>query len=311
MKHSFRTVDFGRLTQFWNEFYPERYRIDEDILRANTVESSVFDWGASCVEEADGEILGFVIVKRPAAKLYGNVDQDAVNLSAIGYCDPHFGVDLLADLKRLLRNRGYTKLLFGQDSRHFFPGCPEDCPLLTGFLTVEGFEGTHIANDLERDLLDFENTYSPLPGTDLRVLTTEDIPSLEAFLTREFPNRWRYDVLAKVKTDGPSCVYALFIDGKVEGFALLQRGNQRLPLGGAVWKASLGENWGSMGPLGISEHLRGRGHGGALLSTALDHMRDQGVRQCIIDWTTLTDLYAKFGFEVSRRYRMLSLPLEG
>jgi len=310
MKVSFRDVDFEQLAEFWNGFYPERYRINADLLRLNTVDSPVFDWGASCVQMGDGEMIGFVIVKKSPARLYKASDPDQAHLGAIGFCDPHYGVDLLADLKELLRNRGASKIVFGQDSRHFFPGCPEDFSALTGFLMVEGFVGTGVACDLERDLSSYENPY-PIPeGDELRVVEEKDIPALNEFFSREFPDRWRYDVMKKVEIEGPSCVFGLFHGNRVDGFALIQHNEHRAPIGGAVWRDDLGDNWGSLGPIGVSAALRGRGSGHALLGEALAHLRNKGAQRSIIDWTGLVDFYGRHGFEVTRRYRYLSLSLD-
>ncbi|AIE83466.1 GNAT family N-acetyltransferase [Fimbriimonas ginsengisoli] len=309
MKLSFRSVDFDRLAAFWNSFYPERYRIDADLLQLKTVQCPVFDWGASYVEQADGETLGFVIVKKSAGLLYPGLDRDQANLSAIGYCDANFGVDLLADLKRLLRNRGCTRLVFGQDSDHFFPGCPEDFPSLINFLTVEGFAPTGVSNDLERDLADYENPYATPEGDELRLMEAKDIPALEEFFEREFPHRWRYDVMRKIEADGPGCVFGLFHGDRVDGFALIQQSGHKCPIGGAVWHNDLGENWGSLGPIGVSAALRGKGSGHALLGNSLTHLKNAGVRRCIIDWTGLVEFYGRHGFEVTRRYRSMVLDL--
>jgi len=309
MKHSFRTVDLDRLVEFWNQFYPSRYRIDVDLLRTHTVDSPTFDWGASCVEEADGEILAFVLVKKSPASLYAGSDRDVAHLSAIGYCDANYGVDMLSDLKQLLRNRGCNRLTFGQDSLHFFPGCPEDFPQLTSFLMVEGFGDGGVACDLERDLGDYENTFKDPDGDEFRVVEAKDVRALEAFLTREFPGRWRYDVMSKVKIDGPGCVVALFHGDQIDGFALIQGETNKVPVGGAVWRNDLGEHWGSLGPIGVSKALRGKGSGHALLGNALAELRKRGARQSIIDWTGLLDFYGRHGFVVTRRYHYMALSL--
>lgn len=309
MRHTFRNVDFERLAHFWNGFYPERYRIDAEILRQKTVECPAFDWGASGVVVADGEILGFAVIKKAATSLYAGPDKDTAHLAALAYREAEYGIDLIADVKRLLRNRGVNRLVFGADANHFFPGCPTDCPSIQGFLMVEGFEATGEVVDLERDLTGYENP-SPLPaGDEYRLLTERDVPSLEAFLSREFPGRWRHDVLNQVKIQGAATVFGLLRDGKVEGFALLQDASQKNPVGGAVWRNDLGPNWGSLGPIGISRSLRGQGSGHALLGEALANLRDRGVQRCIIDWTTLVDFYGRHGFEPTRRYRSLSLRL--
>jgi len=291
MKRSFRDADFDRLAAFWNGCAPEKYWIDGEQLRLNTVDSPVFDWGASCIEDADGEILGFVSIKKSAATLYPGPDQDVAHLSA-------------------MRNRGFTRLQFGQDSRHFFPGCPIDYPALSSFLTVEGFsEGGEVV-DLERSLIGYENPYPTPQGDEMRAVTASDLPALVEFFDREFPARWKYDTMKKVEIEGPSCVFALFHGSRIDGFALVQDSSNKAPIGGAVWHVSLGPNWGALGAIGVSKEMRGRGSGIALLGCALEYLRDRGVDQCIIDWTGLIDFYGKHGFLPSRRYKSMSLALE-
>jgi len=241
--------------------------------------------------------------------LYAGPDQDVYHLSALAFDDAGIGVDLLADVKAILRNRGVAELRFGQDSRHFFPGCPTDVVALSDFLTISGFVGTGTSVDLERDLTGHVAT--PLPDGEFRYLTAEDYPSLDRFLRREFPGRWHYDVTHKATHDGSRpCVFGLLLDGEVQGFALLQGEGCEIPIGGAVWYASLWESWGSLGPIGVAKHLRGQGFGGALLDHALAQLAADGAKQTIIDWTNLVDFYGKFGFEVTRTYRTFSLRLD-
>jgi GNAT superfamily N-acetyltransferase len=310
MKRSFREADFNRLAAFWNSCAPQKYHIDGKQLRLNTVDSPVFDWGASCIEDADGEILGFVSVKKSARALYVGPDQDVAHLSGIAYCEAQYGLDLMAEVKMLLKNRGYTKLQFGQDSRHFFPGCPTDYPALHGFLTVEGFSEGGECVDLERNLVDYKNP-APIPaGDEFRVLTERDVPALAEFFDREFPYRWKYDTMTKVGIDGPGCVFGLFHGARIDGFALVQDYTNKAPIGGAVWHVSLGDRWGALGAIGVANALRGRGSGNALLGCALEHLRDKGVEQCIIDWTGLIDFYGKHGFMPTRTYKSMHLTLE-
>lgn len=307
MRISFIAANFDALAELWNEVHPAKYRMDAELMRMNTVGSPVFDWGASGIEVINGEVVGFVSVKRSAATLYRGLDADQSHLSAIAFKDASIGVDLLADAKKILRNRGATRLVFGQDSRHFFPGLPSECRSLADFLMVEGFTEGGEQVDLERDLKEYANPF-PRPDLELRPVTGEDIPALEAFLRREFPGRWTFDVMFKVLSEpDPSCVFALFDEGGVEGFALLQWDGSAAPIGGAVWRGDLGPSWGSLGPIGVSKNRRGRGEGNALLGAALENLRNRGTRQCIIDWTTLVDFYGGHGFQVSRTYKSYSL----
>lgn len=308
-----RHADPEKVLALWNQFHPERYRIDMDILRLNTVESDSFDWGASVVDiDFDNEVRAFVIIKKAPFKHHKVADPDAMHLSGIGFVDPTYGVDVLSEAKHLLRQRGNTSLLFGMDSRHFWPGLPADFKKLNDFLMIEGFSISGEFFDLERDLSDYQPP-KPLPteGVEFRLLTPEDHPSLVRFFDREFPERWRYDMMWKLENEQSYAgLMGLIYQEEVHGFASLQDSNSKFPIGGAIWRNDLGENWGALGPIGVSNAVRGFGWGGALLSAGLLELKSRGVRQCIIDWTTLGDFYGKHGFEITRNYRSARLKIE-
>ncbi|CAN5635505.1 GNAT family N-acetyltransferase [soil metagenome] len=310
MRQGFLGADFEALASLWNRFHPEKYRIDASLLIQNTVGSPTFDWGASCIEFRDGKPVGLVAVKRSPASLYAHPDKDQYHLTALAYDDAETGLELMAYVKRILRNRGASKLVFGQDTRHFWPGCPNECAKLEMFLMVQGFAEGGVAVDLERDLTGYRYEGVVPEGDEFRRLEARDIPSLRAFFSSTFPGRWQYDTMNKIEAEGPGTVFGLLQSGKVQGFALIQDGTAKLPIGGAVWRADLGEGWGALGPIGITESIRGKGHGGALLGKALEEMAQSGVGRAIIDWTSLVDFYGKFGFEPSRRYTSMSLPME-
>lgn len=312
---TFADADFSAIERLWNRFFPSRYGVDADLIRLNTVESPIFDWGASRLAEENGETRGFVLVKKSAGPtLFRGPDPDQAHLSAIAFDDPVLGVDLLASTKRNLRNRGVYRLVFGQDIRHFFPGCPEDCPALKDFLKVEGFEETQSSFDLERDLGDYsppEGCLTEREGVMFRALEAGDRDALAAFLDREFPGRWRHDVIDKVDAEGRTeFVLGMFVGGELEGFAMTQDSSHRRPVCGAVWKAGLGENWGTLGPIGVSESVRGRGLGHAMLAFGLEDLRKRGARRTLIDWTTLGDFYGRHGFQITRRYSGMALRLD-
>ncbi len=311
MKQSFREADFDALVKLWNSFYPERFRIDVAQFKQSTVDSPLFDWGASCISMSEeGEARGFVAIKRSAASLYKGPDKDTAHLSAIAFGDPRIAVDLLAESKRVLRNRGLFRLAFGQDARHFFPGCPCDVRGLSDFLMIEGFEINGECFDLERDLTGFKNAF-PIPkGDELRLIEEKDVQALDRFLAREFPGRWRYDVMGKVRIEGPGTVFGLFHGDEMDGFAQIQDSSCKMPVAGAVWHLDLGENWGSLGPIGVSSALRGKGSGNALLGAALENLAGRGVKRCIIDWTNLDKFYGGHGFEKTRIYKPMSLLLD-
>jgi predicted N-acetyltransferase YhbS len=311
MRETFHNADFESLARLWNEYLPERYRIDAPLLKQNTVDCPVFDWGASLVEVEGGEVVAFAAVKKsPNPKLYRGPDPDRAHLCAVAYREPKEGIELLADVKAVLRQRGAGSLAFGQDSRHFWPGCPTDCGALHDFLMVEGFAESGEQVDLERDLSDYQPP-CPLPEDEgCSALRPDEMSALHAFLESEFPGRWCHDVMEKVEVEGSDCVTVLRDGGRIFGFALTQDWSHRMPISGAVWRHDLGDQWGSLGPIGVAKDVRGKGSGHALLAKALHRLQRKGARRCIIDWTTLVDFYGRHGFEVARRYRSMLLRLD-
>jgi len=312
MRQTFRSADFDALADLWNEFHPAEFRITPALLEQNTVQSPVFDWGLSQIEVDDaGQVLAFVSFKRSAASLYKGPSLDQAHLSALAYRDPRVAVDLVADAKNILRNRGVNKIVFGEDSRHFWPGCPMQCGSICGFLMVEGFTETGHVFDLERDLGDYRMPTPAPDGFEYRPLASEDdIVALRVFLESEFPGRWQYDTMEKLRAEeDSSCVFGAFLNSKIVGFALIQHAGHRVPIGGAVWSESLGDQWGALGPIGVAKEYRGAGLGHGTLGKALEHLKSLSVRKCIIDWTTLEDFYGRHGFQIARRYKNCSLRL--
>lgn len=308
MRVSFRNADFDALTILWNTVAPKEFELDSATLRRQIVGSPLLDWGASSIEVVDGEPLALVAIKRSAAGLYGG-DPDVAHISAFACHECQYGVDLMAQAKQMLRQRGVYKLVFGMDSQHFFPGCPDIWPMLHDFLTVEGFEEGGEYYDLTHDLRNFQSRCE----LSEQVLPVEHatVPLLMDFLEREFPGRWMYDTQMKLEAEeSPSFIYGLFLHGRCEGFAVTQNSDSKLPINGAVFSKSLGENWCALGPIGVSKSIRGSGWGDKLLAGALHDMKQRGKALCRIDWTGLADWYGKHGFKIERKYRSMTLRLD-
>lgn len=301
-----RTVELEKVLELWNDFYPSQYHIDLDVLRINTIDSPTFDWGASFIDlDFENMLRAFVIIKKAPSKFHKVADADAMHLSGLAFTQPLHMVDVFSESKRVMRERGSSTLLFGMDSRHFWPGVPQDKPRLNDFLMVEGFTLGGEYFDLERDLTDYVPPKElPTDGVEFRVLNEEDHDLLVRFLDREFPGRWRYDILTKIeKEECHTGIVGLFHKEAIHGFASIQDSSCKYPIGGAVWRKSLGENWGTLGPIGVSQKVRGLGWGGAMLSAGLLELKARGVKQCLIDWTTLDEFYGKHGFVKTRFYK--------
>lgn len=305
---TFHGVDFELLNQAWRRFFPRRYWVTPSLLEQNTVRHPLLDWGCSLFNMREGQVSSFIAVKKSASPhLFRGPDPDQAHVVAMAFDDPYEMVDTLAQVKSALRQRGVFRLVFGADHGHFFPGVPEDCPALRNFLDIEGFEfDSKRQVDIQRDLVDYKvpDWVRPaLEAVEIRRCGEADLAAVDRFLDATFPGRWKYDVHRRMTELGrPQDILQMTVDGCVQGFAYTQDSSAPVAVGGAVWHLDMGDKWGSLGPIGIGSAVRGRKLGHAMLAAGLAALRDAGVRQCAIDWTTLEDFYGAHGFEVSRVY---------
>jgi predicted N-acetyltransferase YhbS len=64
----------------------------------------------------------------------------------------------------------------------------------------------------------------------------------------------------------------------------------------------------TIGCVGVAPAVQGRGIGTALVVRASEILRDAGVRNCHIGWTTRESFYRRAGYRPWRRYAMFSSP---
>jgi predicted N-acetyltransferase YhbS len=139
----------------------------------------------------------------------------------------------------------------------------------------------------------------------MRPAQPADANAILDFLRREFPGRWRFEFEEFVRERGRFADYIILETARgIEGVARMTFENSERPIE-RYYPHRLPRPWGQIGSIGISQDARGKGYGGALLDAGLRALRDQGVRGCIIDWTSLVELYRKFGFAPYRWYAML------
>lgn len=281
--------------RLWMATYGERYRVPALLMNLNTFHAPDY---LPMTSGFTSDYNAFIVTKWTAQ--FVDAPRQGY-ISALAYEDSDAASYLIQRALQYFASQGIEQVSFGQDVGHFFPGCPKECYPIHALLTNCGFTPSDEVHDLERDL----TNYSPdrVDG-DIRWCTSDDQESLFEFLDREFPGRWPYDVRRKAQAEnGLDFILGMFDGPECMGFAVIQKdGADNLPLGGAVWQASLGSKWGALGPIGVAKKVRGQGLGDALLTRSLDLLKRLGVRRCIIDWTAIPGFYERHGFEISRTY---------
>ena len=222
------------------------------------------------------------------------------------------GSALLSWAEGWLAGQGCTHSRLGASLRPFAPGLPVQLGTEAVF-RARGYcerPGSAYVWDVARDLSDYGySARSGLPplASDIRIRPARpgQEEALMAFLLREFPGRWRFECQELMREgERISDAMLLWTGRGVDGFCWMTMEDSRRPIE-RFFMHRLPRPWGQLGPIGVSRDCRGRGYGAALLDAAIVYLRGTGVRGCVIDWTSLLEFYAGFGFEPYRQYAIL------
>jgi predicted N-acetyltransferase YhbS len=299
-----------RITQLWNAACGPDLSISERFARYN-LEPAAGAELAVCEAELDGQRAGFVVASatlRPVAGLEhpaGWVEALAVRLEFQGR---GLGSRLLSWAEAWLAERGCRSIRLGGGLRPFAPGLPIQLAS-EPFFTRRGFQ---LEADGGRvwDMAGLLGEYRPrraegAPPATVQPLQAGEEAELEAFFTREFPGRWRFEFQEHIRQNGRREDYLVLRTAQgVDGFCQVTFEDSLRPLD-RFYMHGLPRPWGQLGPIGVSDRCRGQGLGGFLLDAGLTFLRARGVAGCVIDWTHLKDFYQKFGFYPHREYHIL------
>lgn len=289
----------------WNAKHPAKWHLSEADFAVQMTDALLLPQFTGQCDD------GFVISKlSPQGRLFEGTQTQTLMLTALT------APSLLPEIQFAAKEAGFTRITLGSDENHLTPGVIKDEFDLTHetrrIMEELGWQKSPtLQTDLENDLQGFE-----LPGfcsdalrlsdTSIRVCTQDDELELEAFLQATFPGRWTHDVMKKFRSGEAHQIDVLISQDEIVGFSMTQDPTSKTPIGGARWRAALGAHWGALGPIGVSQKVRGKKLGHALLGSSLLRLSQEGARNTIIDWTTLIDFYGVHGFLPTRVYESYS-----
>ena len=294
--------DSPHLAEIWNAACGANLAINTRFVDYNLRHTpGVIQTGQVAVDndQAIGFVLASIDLDHPQRPAW--IDAMAVRPA---WQQQGVGSALLAWAEATLIDRGARHIRLGGSMRPFSPGLPIELGT-RAFFEKRGYSGDHRDWDVARRLID----YQPLPiavEAELRPGQPGDEAALRTFFQREFPGRWHFEFETFLREGGRLSDYMLLITTRdVDGFCRMTFEDSERPLE-RFFMHRLPRPWGQAGPLGVSRDTRGKNYGLAVVDAALRHMQSRGIDGCVIDWTSLTDFYAKFGFEKYREYAMLS-----
>jgi beta-N-acetylhexosaminidase len=191
----------------------------------------------------------------------------------------------------------------------FWCGLPTNLSAARPFFMQHGWEFSNNVFDLVQDLSNYTtpaylHTRMEKEQISFETATRQSIDELLAFEEREFAN-WRahYELCASLG-DYQDLLIARDASQNIVGALLMYTPNSNPNRTDLIWQQLLGHDAGAMGSVGVAESERGRGIGLGLVARASELLKEQGVRNCYIDWVELTDFYGKVGYTKWREYSL-------
>jgi GNAT superfamily N-acetyltransferase len=300
----FTPAHIGDTIRIWNTASHTDYPINERFLSYNLIPTTgeVIE-GRVAID--NGEAVGFALacaVTNDPSSMLGWVSAVAVELSVqrLG-----IGSELLTWAESWLKEKGCKRIRIGGNLRPFLPGLPYVMRKNAVFFEKRGYQCPSrqpYEYDIARSLKDYQSIYQEPANADLTPMNSGEEHLLLDFMHHEYPGRWEFEAQEFVKNGGRAADYLLLrVDGEIQGFCRLTLPHSERPIE-RFYPQRLPQPWGQYGPLGLSKAVRGRGLGGYLIDAAACHLQSLGVDGCVIDWTSLVELYGKFGFKVYNQY---------
>lgn len=313
---NFRTLthkDITRLQHNWNvDMHPDFYLYD-DIIQSQLFDSLDLNLDCSFVCEIDDIVVGGIVIKtwnRSGIDTYTNTAW----ISFLHVQQPHrnqsIGRQLVLNAIIELKQRGFQRLFVGKDMNNLFCGIAEVFPHTTLFPQL-GFEPLELNYDLHRNVIGAVPLSLRNRTTfEIRLGTKQDEPLALDFFHRVFPGRWEEEYKEYLRRGNNGQEFAfLHKDNKIIAFCRVNYGTNSDPMYNTLFRHSFATLYG-VGPLGVDPAYRGLSLGYDVTVYAINKAIERGASDIIIDWTSLVDLYRKFGFEIWHEYQSFLYRIE-
>lgn len=302
----------GDLCHLWNKEIGDQFPMREALFYQNSFDDqNVLPSGSLMViDEQSNQVIGIIVSKLWQEKIEGVVYGDKVGwiqvlLVKSEYRNQEIGSTLLSKAEVALKENGTQKIILGRDPHHYFPGIPVDYTKVNQWFKTKGY--VNVADDHDLVLQDQLNQHPlKLPqfkGVEFRLLHDDEGEKLISFLHRCFPGRWEYEAIYYVQRGGTGREFVVLEkEGQIIGFCRINDSKSSYIAQNVYWTPLFKEELGGIGPLGVDPKYRKKGYGLAIVQAGMYFLQQREIRNIVIDWTGLIELYQKLGFKVWKSY---------
>ena len=300
-------TDLLNTLKLWNDEKGRIYPITKKAYYQNVINYVNKDV-IIAFDENTNKTVGFMILKRyDDKKLVDYTNSLFISLFFVSrkYRKNGIGTKLL---EFALAKRNGRKLVIGKDIYNFFPGVPTDFDNLTDvWLEKRGFTGYRYTHDL----ISYNAISYPLKNEDVIYEYCKENRKEELinFMLKNKWGRWALEVEEyfnkKTLKDENSYIIGLK-NNIIISFVKVNTSEMDMVPYNVMFQNRF-EKLGGIGPLGVDGDERKSGLGLDIISVAITKLMERNVKEMIIDWTGLLELYSKFGFEVWKSYKYMEM----
>jgi ribosomal protein S18 acetylase RimI-like enzyme len=319
----YRHSDEAPLVALWNAALPQD-PIDVQTFRRKVLLDPNFDGEWLLVAETEDGLAGFCLCLTQGDTVRDRVPGGPGWITAFGVAPEcrrqGVGSALLDGALALFRSADRREVLIASYVPNYFVPGVDEVHYADGlaFLRKRGFGviSRPLSMDANIVLLDYA-PYRPREealreqGIEVRALQGHEVPLLLAYLEAHASPDWLREARELVIDTTRGLASLDQITVAVRGTGGSPVNEPRLPRASRACHEVVGYcqfRGEHFGPFGVREDLRGRGIGTVLLARCLQTMRQHGLHNAWVLWTSdenAEHVYSKFGFRKTRRFAVL------
>jgi ribosomal protein S18 acetylase RimI-like enzyme len=297
----YRPEDAARLESIWRDTFADTWPLPDGALAQLLTQHEQLHPGCTRVA-GEYEPLGVIVYQRSAS----TPSLGAIVLVLVDPSHRRRGIatELLRTALHHLRTVGGERVELGSWAYpQLWHGVPLQGSAGAAFFRARGWQLDGRNADVVVDLT-ADPPLQPLiarasdAGVHLRFACDSDRSRILEFVTSEHDRFAPY--FAEIFRSGAAGHVCVAETGdRVDG-AIIRSYFPACP--GAQWQRLLGEDMCAMGALVVGRDVRRRGIGLGVCAYVLDAFRNEGFRNCYLEWATLIHMYEQLGGVVWRKY---------